>query len=296
MTTTKETPSKRHWVEYNPKNQQSKYEKSYEKPQFKEYIPKHKLINQKPKISYTSKKYDSSKEITEEIEEEDEYSGLAGTTNYKKKIQKPPEWKNHKNSSDNYFYDFKTKWKTEICHYWEMYGKCKFGDSCAFAHGESELKERKLTFNYKTKLCKQFFESGYCSYGSRCQFSHKNESSKNNKISDVSYLKILSEFMNQNEKITYELVKRPRLIIFENIFSCSLEEAEKSKMELYKDIQDIKQNLNKNDENDNENNIKEKMEKEEKQFKLSENTNCSNNNDINDINNNDNNESNNNDN
>ena len=46
-----------------------------------------------------------------------------------------------------------------------MYGECKFGENCAFAHGDSELKQRKLTFNYKTKPCKQFFELGYCSYG-----------------------------------------------------------------------------------------------------------------------------------
>ena len=56
-----------------------------------------------------------------------------------------------------------------------MYGECKFGENCAFAHGDSELKQRKLTFNYKTKPCKQFFELGYCSYGSRCQFSHRKE-------------------------------------------------------------------------------------------------------------------------
>ena len=35
-----------------------------------------------------------------------------------------------------------------------MYGECKFGENCSFAHGDSELKQRKLTFNYKTKPCK----------------------------------------------------------------------------------------------------------------------------------------------
>lgn len=26
-------------------------------------------------------------------------------------------------------YDFKTKWKTEICHFWEMNGFCQFGEN-----------------------------------------------------------------------------------------------------------------------------------------------------------------------
>ena len=25
--------------------------------------------------------------------------------------------------------DFKTKWKTEICHHWEVNGFCKYGDN-----------------------------------------------------------------------------------------------------------------------------------------------------------------------
>ena len=98
------------------------------------------------------------------------------------------------------FNNFKTKWKTEICHYWEMYGECKYGDNCAFAHGDSELKQRKLTFNYKTKPCKQFFELGYCSYGSRCQFSHKKEEQKvdeENEDEKVSYLKIIEELLSE---------------------------------------------------------------------------------------------------
>ena len=32
-----------------------------------------------------------------------------------------------------------------------MNGDCKYGDKCAFAHGESELKNRKMSNNYKTK-------------------------------------------------------------------------------------------------------------------------------------------------
>ena len=177
--------------------------------------------------------------------------------------------------------NFKTKWKTEICRYWEIYGECKYGDSCAFAHGDSELKKRKMTFNYKTKPCKQFFELGYCSYGCRCQFSHKKEGSSkwekneigNSSDNEVSYLKIIKEFLSKDDEISHELVKRPRLMTFEKITSSTLEESEKSKLQLYEDIINIKKyNSNKN------NNLK---------FKLSEDSNYTNVSSDNNNNNND---------
>ena len=152
--------------------------------------------------------------------------------------------------------NFKAKWKTEICRYWEMYGQCKFGDNCAFAHGDSELKQRKMTFNYKTKPCKQFFELGYCSYGSRCQFSHKKESEdKNDKNNDISYLKIIKEFLSSEKEISHELLKRPRLMTFEKITESTLEESEKSKLKLYEDIINIKQSGIKLSEDTNYSNI-----------------------------------------
>ena len=144
------------------------------------------------------------------------------------------------------FNNFKSKWKTEICRYWEMYGECKYGENCAFAHGDSELKQRKMTFNYKTKPCKQFFELGYCSYGSRCQFSHKKEENlqKEKNIDDkenkVSYLKIIEELLSEDSQISHELLKRPRLMTFENITHCTLEESENSKLKLYEDIINLK--------------------------------------------------------
>jgi hypothetical protein len=65
------------------------------------------------------------------------------------------------------------KKKTELCKNWELTGSCKFGSSCAFAHGESELVVKvHVSGNYKTKMCKQFHEEGYCPYGNRCQFLH----------------------------------------------------------------------------------------------------------------------------
>ena len=152
---------------------------------------------------------------------------------------------------DDYYYNFKSKWKTEICRYWEMYGQCKFGDNCAFAHGDSELKKRKMTFNYKTKPCKQFFELGYCTYGSRCQFSHKKEDLKSEaKNNEVSYLKIIKEFLSSENEISYELVKRPRLMTFEKITKSTLEEREKSKLKLYEDIINLKNSKFKLSEDD----------------------------------------------
>ena len=80
--------------------------------------------------------------------------------------------------------DFRKKFKTEKCKFWEINQMCKFGDKvylihnnkCAFAHGNEEIKERCLVAsNYKTKKCKQFFECGFCNYGTRCQFSHNNK-------------------------------------------------------------------------------------------------------------------------
>ena len=109
-----------------------------------------------------------------------------------------------------------------------------------------------MTFNYKTKPCKQFFELGYCTYGSRCQFSHKKEEQKNeeeNKNDKVSYLKIIEELLSKENKVSHELVKRPRLMTFENITHCSLEESENSKLKLYEDIINLKNEKSKNDKN-----------------------------------------------
>jgi hypothetical protein len=54
-----------------------------------------------------------------------------------------------------------------------MYGRCKFGGTCSFAHGGHELmKKTHLPSNYKTKPCIQFHTTAYCPYGNRCQFLH----------------------------------------------------------------------------------------------------------------------------
>lgn len=63
--------------------------------------------------------------------------------------------------------------KTEMCRNIVMYGHCKYGDSCSYAHNNDELVPKShLPSNYKTKLCSQYQEQGYCMYGQRCQFLH----------------------------------------------------------------------------------------------------------------------------
>ena len=188
-----------------------------------------------------------------EIVYEDDYHGLMYYPNYQDIDNNKVYYSIEKDKKDE-FNNFKTKWKTEICRYWEMYGQCKYGNNCAFAHGDSELKKRKLSFNYKTKPCKLFFELGYCSYGIRCQFSHKKEDfiREKNKINGIkcdenkiSYWKIIKEFLSdENNNISHELVKRPRLKTFENITSCTLKESENSKLHLYEDIINIKNDIN----------------------------------------------------
>ena len=199
-----------------------------------------------------------------EIKYEDEYQGLVYHPQYTGIIPAGIIYFVETEKKEDYN-NFKTKWKTEICRYWEMYGECKFGENCAFAHGDSELKQRKLTFNYKTKPCKQFFEIGYCSYGSRCQFSHKKESltgkSDEGKEKDnVSYLKVLQELSSDSNNISHELLERPRLNAFESIAHSTLEQSKSCKLKLYDDIINLK----------NENlNLK---KKEKKKFKFSEDT------------------------
>lgn len=65
------------------------------------------------------------------------------------------------------------KYKTELCKNFDLYGHCKWNDSCFFAHGKGDLKSKLLLGQfYKTKICKHFHRGGFCPYGSRCQYFH----------------------------------------------------------------------------------------------------------------------------
>ena len=250
-----ELPIPKTFSEFYPKN----YIKKNPKQSFEEYIPSKQKEKEKgkespsffyPKFRGNKNKFNINQALSRKKEEtkeedysEDEYSGLAS------KLKEKKEKKNFIKYSEDHN-DFKTKWKTEMCHYWEMYGSCKYGNSCAFAHGSDELNKRKMSSNYKTKPCKQFFEIGYCTYGVRCQFSHKLTKEKEKKEMEIekenkiSYLKILKEFNDQNNLISHEIVKRPRLMTFEDITKSGKEMKEKNRLALYEDILEIKKKEN----------------------------------------------------
>ncbi len=167
-------------------------------------------------------------EKTNNIEEE--YINLSYKNNKTKLI--PNSNIHNKKTENEYNNNFRIKFKTEICHFYEINKFCKYGENCAFAHGESELKNRKLSFNYKTKPCKQFFELGYCSYGSRCQFSHKQ------KFKSISYLKLLTNF--PFEKISDNILLKPRFDTFENLAHSNLKQVKECRIQLYQDLFNVK--------------------------------------------------------
>ena len=142
--------------------------------------------------------------------------------------------------------DFKKKYKTELCKFYEMTGKCKYGDSCAYAHGKENLRSKVTnTTAYRTKKCVQFFENGYCPYGSRCQFQHqlKNNIINNPYDNDMSYQKILeiiSKF--ENVRNIKKLVEKPRLKIFKEITGNNTDNENKSR--LLDDIKELDRYIN----------------------------------------------------
>ena len=117
-------------------------------------------------------------------------------------------------------FDFKKKYKTELCKNFEINGYCKYGDNCAYAHGIENLRLKITnTTAYRTKKCIQFFEKGYCPYGNRCQFAHQLESNIINNPYDkkMTYSKILETF-SKIEKIENikNIVEKPRLQVFKD--------------------------------------------------------------------------------
>ena len=118
-------------------------------------------------------------------------------------------------------FDFKKKYKTELCKNFEIKGYCKYGDNCAYAHGKENLRLKVTnTSAYRTKKCVQFFEKGYCPYGNRCQFAHQLESNIINNPYDknMTYSKILETF-SKIEKIENikNIIEKRRLQVFKDI-------------------------------------------------------------------------------
>ena len=188
----------------NPNQYQTKQNSKKIIPHFnKTYDKEDNLINtkyQKPqnqKITY--RKYSKDSEDSTSNEDKEEIFQNKKTT--------------YKSNSN----DFKIKYKTELCKYYEIKGYCKYGDNCAYAHGKENLRS-KVTHStyYRTKKCVQFFNNGFCPYGNRCQFAHGLKSNILNnpydrnmsysktietlsKLENVENIKVLFE----NKKITY---------------------------------------------------------------------------------------------
>ena len=118
--------------------------------------------------------------------------------------------------------DFKIKYKTELCKYYEINGNCKYGDRCAYAHGKENLRSKVTNSSaYRTKKCFQFFEQGYCPYGSRCQFAHQLTTNIINNPYDtkMSYTKTLETISKlENVENIKKLISKPRLTIFKEIY------------------------------------------------------------------------------
>lgn len=90
-------------------------------------------------------------------------------------------------------------YKTRMCHAWQA-GKCNYGDSCKYAHGESDMQrnsssqpERKEVERpyskgllYKTRPCYEFRDNGSCKLGSRCSYAHGDHELQPNKGGSTS--------------------------------------------------------------------------------------------------------------
>ena len=135
--------------------------------------------------------------------------------------------------------DFKIKYKTELCKYYEINGYCKYGDRCAYAHGKENLRSKVTnSTSYRTRKCSQFFENGYCPYGNRCQFAHQLASNIINNPYDrkMTYKKTLETISKlENVENIKKLIEKPRLAVFKDI----CENKSLIKSSLFEDIKKI---------------------------------------------------------
>ena len=214
----------------------SKYKKKYKKEGFnQEKYFKNKFDSQYNRFNdYDSRKYskDSSTLSTsnEDILEKDLYEKTPSPNRHNNNVYKG-------NASD-----FKIKYKTELCKYYEIEGHCKYGNNCAYAHGIENLRSKVTnSMFYRTRKCIQFFESGYCPYGSRCQFQHQLKTNIVNNPYDIkmSYTKIMKTISKmENVENIKKLMEKPRLQIFKEIVDDSSIEQKEST--LLNDIKSLK--------------------------------------------------------
>lgn len=70
-----------------------------------------------------------------------------------------------------------SNFKTRLCTMWQQSGACIYGNTCAFAHGEQELRAAQPMPGgmRRTRMCNKWNTPGGCPYGDRCNFLHGSE-------------------------------------------------------------------------------------------------------------------------
>ena len=226
-------------IEYSKTNEKSnnKFDIQYPEVNYKQ-------------IGFTSRK-ESKDSTNDSISYEDyfenDYNHINLNNNYtnNKSINKFSQQTKQKGKKQGPFKstasDFKIKYKTELCKYYEINGFCKYGDKCAYAHGKENLRSKVTNSTaYRTKKCVQFFENGYCPYGNRCQFAHQLTSNIINNPYDrkMTYKKTLETISKlENVENIKKLIEKPRLSVFKQI----IENKNLIKSTLLDDIKEINQ-------------------------------------------------------
>ncbi len=186
---------------------------------------KYPEINYQPLdlISRKESKDSTNDSISYEDYYENDFNSININYNNKNKFSKQNKKVKKQGPFKSTASDFKIKYKTELCKYYEINGYCKYGDRCAYAHGKENLRSKVTnSTSYRTRKCSQFFENGYCPYGNRCQFAHQLESNIINNPYDrkMSYKKTL-EIISKLENIENikKLIEKPRLDVFKEIYA-----------------------------------------------------------------------------
>jgi len=203
-----------------------------------------------PEIDYCQFDFSSRKEskdsTNESISYEDYYENDYNfinidynTNQYKNKFSKIKQKRKKQGPFKSTASDFKIKYKTELCKYYEINGFCKYGDKCAYAHGKENLRSKVTNSTaYRTRKCVQFFENGYCPYGNRCQFAHQLTSNIINNPYDrkMTYKKTLETISKlENVENMKKLIEKPRLSAFKEI----VDDKDLTKSTLFDDIKKI---------------------------------------------------------
>ena len=242
-------------------NSHSSIHSKFQNKQFKpiiEYVKTNEKSNNKfdiqyPEVNYKQIDFSSRKESKDSTNDsisyedyfENDCNHININNNYtnNKSINKFSQQTKQKGKKQGPFKstasDFKIKYKTELCKYYEINGYCKYGDKCAYAHGKENLRSKVTNSTaYRTKKCVQFFENGYCPYGNRCQFAHQLTSNIINNPYDrkMTYKKTLETISKlENVENIKKLIEKPRLSVFKQI----IENKNLIKSTLLDDIKEI---------------------------------------------------------